>query len=147
MYDKNKFYNEDSQRSTLFVLLSPGLCHCVRMLEVSRLIFVLVWSLAVSQVRSECLEVDLDYEGGTVLSLTSQPSPSHCSSSCTARSDCTGWSWGGGRCHLRSALARKVTRLGSVSASAGQTGCLKGLECHYTDNLHLVHCIEGNITR
>ena len=119
------------------------------MLEVSRLISVLVCGLAVSQVRSECLEVDLDYQGGTVLSLTSQPSPSHCSSSCSARRDCRGWSWGGGRCHLRSVLARKVTRLGSVSASAGPGlgGCLRGLECHYTDNLHLVHCIEGNITR
>ena len=130
----------------MFVLLSSQ--HCVSML-ISRLISVLVWSLAVSQARSECLEVDLEYEGGSVLSRTSQPSPSHCSSSCSARRDCRAWSWGGGRCHLRSGLARKVTRLGSVSASAGPglAGCLRGLECHYTDNLHLVHCLEGNITR
>ena len=128
----------------LFVFLSSQ--HCLSM---SRLVSMLVWSLALSQVRSECLEVDLEYEGGSVLSLTSQPSPSHCSSSCSARRDCAAWSWRGGRCHLRSGLARKVTRLGSVSASAGQglTGCLRGRECHYRDNLQLVHCIEGNITR
>ena len=117
------------------------------------LISVLVWSLTVSQVTSECLEVDLEYEGGREVSLTSQPSPSTCSSSCSARRDCTAWTWRAGLCSLRSGLARKVVRLGAVSASGepgpgpGLTGCLRGLECHYTDNLHIIHCIEGNITR
>ena len=121
--------------------------------SVSMLISVLVWSLTVSQVMSECLEVDLEYEGGREVSLTSQPSPSHCSSSCSARRDCTAWTWRAGLCSLRSGLARKVVRLGAVSASGepgprpGLTGCLRGLECHYTDNLHIIHCIEGNITR
>ena len=121
--------------------------------SVSMLISVLVWSLTVSQVMSECLEVDLEYEGGREVSLTSQPSPSHCSSSCSARRDCTAWTWRAGLCSLRSGLARKVVRLGAVSASGEPgpgprlTGCLRGLECHYTDNLHIIHCIEGNITR
>ena len=116
---------------------------------ISRLISMLVVSMAVSQVRSECLETELEYEGGTVLSVSSQPSFSQCSSSCSARRDCTAWTWRGGRCDLRSVLGRKVVRLGSVSATRGPGlgGCLRGLECHYTDNLNILHCIEGNITR
>ena len=117
---------------------------------IARLTTVLVWSLAVSQVRCwECLEVNLEQEGGRLVWQGGLPSPSTCSSSCSARPACVGWSWAGGRCELRSALARKVVRLGSLSATArpGVAGCLRGRQCHYTDNLSLVNCIEGNITR
>ena len=61
----NTFYKEDSQCSCVVLLTSHH--------SVSMLISVFVWSLTVSQVTSECLEVDLEYEGGREVSLTSQP--------------------------------------------------------------------------
>ena len=135
----NKFSKEDSQ-----------CCLCQLSMLTARMTAVLVWSLAVREGRRlECVEVNLEQEGGRVEWQGSLPSPSTCSSFCSARPACVGWSWAGGRCELRSALARKVVRLGSLSATAGPgvAGCLRGRQCHYTDNLSLVNCIEGNITR
>ena len=120
----------------------------------TRLITVLVLRLGVREAFcSACVELELEQEGGRVLWQGSRASPSSCSSSCSARPDCAGWSWRGGRCRLASALASKVARQGSVSGiNEGRGGlggrwCVRGRECHYTDNQEIVNCIEGNITR
>ena len=70
-----------------------------------------------------------------------------CSSSCSSLTACRHWSWRGGRCELRTALASKQTRLGSISGTVGEEDCVRGVECHYSGHSHLVSCILGNITK
>ena len=114
------------------------------------LLSVLITSLATARIRAHCLDVNIEYKGGSSLPASQTPgwsSAQSCSSSCSSTPTCRHWSWRGGRCELRTALTTKLTRLGSISGTVRQERCVRGVECHYSGTSELVSCLQGNITK